>query len=87
MAVAFNPDGKTVLTGSGDNTARLWLSPPQLSENIDPTRLKLWVECVVNMYLNEQELLLQLSTEEWFKRRLQLDKLLPVAESGKLLQP
>jgi WD40 repeat protein len=24
MAVAFSPDGKTVLTGSVDNTARLW---------------------------------------------------------------
>ena len=23
-AVAFSPDGKTVLTGSRDNTARLW---------------------------------------------------------------
>ena len=23
-AVAFSPDGKTVLTGSNDNTARLW---------------------------------------------------------------
>jgi WD40 repeat protein len=24
FAVAFSPDGKTVLTGSADNTARLW---------------------------------------------------------------
>ncbi len=24
MAVAFSPDGKTVLTGSADKTARLW---------------------------------------------------------------
>ena len=24
MAVAFSPDGKTVLTGSSDKTARLW---------------------------------------------------------------
>ena len=24
LAVAFSPDGKTVLTGSDDNTARLW---------------------------------------------------------------
>ena len=41
-AVAFSPDGKTVLTGSWDGTARLWDVPPPAKD--DPVRLRLSVE-------------------------------------------
>jgi WD40 repeat protein len=40
-AVAFSPDGQTVLTGSEDHTAQLWeVSQPAPEE---PARLKAWV--------------------------------------------
>lgn len=40
--MAFSPDGKTVLTGSDDQTARLWPVPTPLQA--EPQRIVLWLK-------------------------------------------
>ena len=73
-AVAFSPDGKTVLT-SDDKTARLWSATHGLTEDVDIVRLTLFVERITATYWNEQGALVPLPLEAWLERGKRLDEL------------
>jgi WD40 repeat protein len=72
-AVAFRPDGKTVLTGSSDKTARLWafLSPIPST----PERINLWVQVLTGKELDEHDTVHALDTDTWHERRQRLEEL------------
>ncbi len=72
MAVAFSPDGKTVLTGSFDWTARLWPAPTPLPG--DPERILLWAQVITGMEA-EHGALRVLDARTWEECRRRLDKL------------
>ena len=73
-AVAFSPDGKTVLTGSGDNTARLWRAPTEIAG--EPRRIALWTEVITGIeFLNESNGTQVLDAKTWEDRRRQLNAL------------
>ena len=50
-AVAFSPDGKTVLTGSDDGRARLW-DVAELPDEFE--RVATWVEVLTGLELDGQ---------------------------------
>ena len=71
-AVAFSPDGQTVVTGSADNVARLWdVPPPALDE---PDRLLLSIEVRTGIYFDQRGKLKRMSFDQWMGRRTRLDE-------------
>jgi WD40 repeat protein len=72
VAVAFSPDGKTVLTGSWDKTARLWRLPRIAG---DPERVALWAQVVTGIDLDEHGEPVTLGAAEWHQRRQRLENL------------
>ena len=48
--MAFSPDGKTVLTGCYDKTARLW-DVSELPDDL--ARISTWVEVITGLELDE----------------------------------
>jgi hypothetical protein len=71
-AVAFRPDGRAVLTGSRDKTARQWRLPPPLAG--DPDRITCWLQVLTGMELDEREALRLLDAGSWQERRRQLQE-------------
>jgi WD40 repeat protein len=49
-ALALSPDGKNLLSGSDDKTARFWELPTPVEGT--PERLKPWLECLVGRELD-----------------------------------
>jgi hypothetical protein len=71
--VAFSPDGKTVLTGSDDKTARLWRVPRPIEG--DPERILLWAQVITGLELDEFGGRRGLDAATWETRRQRLQEL------------
>jgi WD40 repeat protein len=69
-AVAFSPDSKTVLTGGGDNTARLW-DVSELPDNQE--RIATWVEVITGLELDAMGSVSVLDNTTWRERRQKLE--------------
>jgi tetratricopeptide (TPR) repeat protein len=87
MPVTFSSDGKTILTGSRDETARLWETPARLPDDVP--RLAAWVQTLTGLELDEQGVVHALDSAAWRQRRELLSRLggPPPADTGLLLDP
>jgi WD40 repeat protein len=72
-AVALRPDGRVLLTGSIDRTARLWPLPEPCAG--EPERIRLWVQVLTAMELDEGGMVHVLDAPAWQERRRRLDQL------------
>jgi tetratricopeptide (TPR) repeat protein len=70
--VAFSPDGKTVLTGSEDRTARLWHVQPPLEDTAK--RITEWLAVLTGLELDDDRVVHVLDAESWGKLHLRLQK-------------
>jgi WD40 repeat protein len=65
--VVFSPDGRTMVTGSYDRTARLWPVPSPVTG--EPDRVRLWVEVLTGMELDDEGVISMLDAPTWQQRR------------------
>jgi WD40 repeat protein len=77
---AFSPDGKCVLTGSWDGTARLWDVPEPLPDDVD--RIIPWVEKLTGLRVGPTVTGDLLPANEWIKIKPDLD-----TPGGPLVKP
>jgi WD40 repeat protein len=66
MAVAFSPDGTTVITGSWDGTARFWDVATELLPD-DLERVANWVEVLTGLTLDESGSIQVLDNAAWLR--------------------
>jgi WD domain, G-beta repeat len=66
MAVAFRPDGKAVLTASGDNTVRIW-PIAELPDDFD--RVTTWVQLITGLDLDGTGSIQVMDNGKWLERR------------------
>ena len=72
LDAVFSPDGRTVLSGSKDKTARLWPVPTAVAGEID--RIVLWAEVITGAELDASDLVRVLDPGAWHKRRQRLEE-------------
>jgi WD40 repeat protein/tRNA A-37 threonylcarbamoyl transferase component Bud32 len=70
-AVAFGSDGKSILTGSFDNYARQWRIPLPVEGELE--RIRLWVQVLTSMELDDTGIVHVLDAATWENCRLQLE--------------
>ncbi len=70
VAVAFRPDGKTLLTGSEDSTARLWDVPAPVEG--DEERIDCWIHVLTGLEFDAYDAIQPMDTATWreYHRRL-----------------
>jgi WD40 repeat protein len=68
--VAFSPDGKAVLTGCWDKTARLW-DVSELPDNLE--RISTWVEVITSLGLDETDSVIVLDNSTRLERLEKLE--------------
>ena len=66
--MAYSPDGKTILTGSADRTARFWDVAAELLPD-DLERVANWVEVLTGLTLDENGSIQILDNAAWLRRR------------------
>ena len=65
--MAFHPDGKTVMTGCHDDTARLWDVVAEVPDKLE--RVATWVEALTGLSLDETGSIQTLDNVAWLRRR------------------
>jgi hypothetical protein len=73
FAVAFRPDGKTVLSGGLDATARFWPVPARVDGGLE--RIAAWAQVVTGAELDESDGVRILNARTWQQRRRVLEEL------------
>jgi hypothetical protein len=71
--VEFSPDGKTVMTGSFNHTARLWDVAAALPDEFE--RVATWVEVLTGLELDELGSVRVLDSATWLQPREKLKQL------------
>ena len=74
-SAAVSPDGRTVVTGGANSTARLWHIPAPVEG--DSHRLSIWAQVITAMELDKYDVIRPLTPAEWLDRKAQLGKLEP----------
>jgi WD40 repeat protein len=69
-AAAFVPDGKRIVTGSGDKTARIWERPNPLDGQAK--HIVLWAQLITGKELDERGAVRELDASTLVQRRQQL---------------
>ena len=68
FAVAFSPDGTTVITGCWDGTARFWdVATERLPDDLE--RVANWVEVLTGLTLDESGSIQILDNPAWLRGR------------------
>jgi WD40 repeat protein len=70
--VAFRPDGKMLLTGSADSTARLWDVPDPVEG--DEERIDCWIHVLTGLEFDAYDAIRPMDIATWREQRRRLNK-------------
>ncbi len=71
--MAFGPDGRTLLTGSADGTARLRDVPDPVEGDVE--RIECWIQFLTGLEFDDYDAIRPMDTAAWRENRRRLDDL------------